>query len=75
MNKGRRILEIAAVLFSGDTGFCSGAARMEPELRKYLAQNPNCYAELIEWLANLDDPQINEALQKRRAEQGQDSTL
>ena len=50
-------------------------AKNFPELRKYLAQNPNCYAELIEWLANLGDPQINEALQKRRAEQGQDPTL
>lgn len=50
-------------------------AKNFPELRKYLAQNPNCYAELIEWLANLDDPQINEALQKRRAVQEQDPTL
>lgn len=29
--------ERAAVLFSGDTGFCSGASRMEPELVKNLA--------------------------------------
>lgn len=31
--------ERAAVLFSGDTGFCSGAAKMEPELRKYLGES------------------------------------
>ncbi len=29
----------AAVLFSGDTGYCSGAAGMEPELREYLSRN------------------------------------
>lgn len=40
-----------------------------PELRKYLAQNPNCYAELVEWLESLDDPEINESLQKRRAQE------
>ncbi|MBR4399835.1 MAG: hypothetical protein IKT06_02775 [Aeriscardovia sp.] len=40
-----------------------------PELRKYLAQNPNCYAELLEWFESLDDPEVNEALQKRRAQE------
>lgn len=38
-----------------------------PELRKYLAQNPNCYEELVEWLESLEDPEIDEALQKRKA--------
>ena len=46
-----------------------------PELRKYLAQNPNCYPELLEWLESLEDPEINEALQKRRAQEGQSPTL
>ncbi|MBO6098506.1 MAG: hypothetical protein IIY17_00815 [Aeriscardovia sp.] len=39
-----------------------------PELRKYLAQNPNCYPELLEWFEGLDDPEVQEALQKRKGE-------
>lgn len=31
--------ERIAVLFSGDTGYCSGAAKMKPELEKWLTDN------------------------------------
>ena len=40
-------------------------AQYAPELRVYLAQNPNTYPELLNWLAQLNDPQINAALAQR----------
>ncbi|MBW3088048.1 hypothetical protein KIH77_04775 [Bifidobacterium sp. 82T24] len=40
-------------------------AQYAPELRVYLAQNPSTYPELLNWLAQLNDPQINAALAQR----------
>ena len=33
-----------------------------PQLRPVVAANPNAYPQLLEWLANLKDPQINAGL-------------
>lgn len=33
-----------------------------PQLRPVVAANPNAYSQLLEWLANLNDPQINAGL-------------
>ena len=33
-----------------------------PQLRPVVAANPNAYPQLLEWLANLNDPQINAGL-------------
>ena len=33
-----------------------------PQLRPVVADNPNAYPQLLEWLANLNDPQINAGL-------------
>ena len=41
-------------------------AQEAPELRVNLAQNPATYPALLEWLGNLNDPQINEALRNRK---------
>ncbi|MCI1915347.1 MAG: hypothetical protein LKJ05_06475 [Bifidobacteriaceae bacterium] len=41
-------------------------AEYAPELRVYLAQNPNIYPELLTWLGSLNDPQINAAIAQRR---------
>lgn len=41
-------------------------AEYAPELRVYLAQNPNVYPELLAWLGSLNDPQINAAIATRR---------
>ncbi|MBR4414532.1 MAG: hypothetical protein IKS59_04355 [Aeriscardovia sp.] len=40
-------------------------AQDAPELRPYLARNPNLYSELLTWLQSLDNPQINQALKER----------
>ena len=36
-----------------------------PELRPLIAENPNTYPELVDWLASLGDPQIDAALRRR----------
>lgn len=41
-------------------------AEYAPELRVYLARNPNIYPELLTWLGTLNDPQINAAIAARR---------
>jgi hypothetical protein len=41
-------------------------AEYAPQLRVYLAQNPNIYPELLAWLISLNDPQINAAVASRR---------
>ncbi|WEV72721.1 hypothetical protein [Bifidobacterium sp. ESL0790] len=41
-------------------------AQYAPELRACLARNPNTYPELLNWLAQLNDPSINAALATRR---------
>ncbi|WP_435300329.1 hypothetical protein [Timonella sp. A28] len=40
-------------------------AEVAPELRPALAQNPATYPALIDWLTQIDDPEINKALAKR----------
>ncbi|MDF7664291.1 hypothetical protein PT282_06405 [Bifidobacterium sp. ESL0763] len=41
-------------------------AQYAPELRACLARNPNTYPELLDWLAQLNDPSINAALAMRQ---------
>lgn len=41
-----------------------------PELRPLIAENPNTYPELLEWLAGLDDPDVNAALARRAGHGG-----
>jgi len=38
-----------------------------PELRPLIAENPNTYPELLQWLAGLDDPAVDAALARRSA--------
>lgn len=40
-------------------------AQYAPELRPYLARNPSTYPELMQWLADLHDPRIDDALAAR----------
>lgn len=42
-------------------------AATEPALRKYVAANPSTYPELLQWLSNLGDPEVDEALRGRTA--------
>ena len=48
-------------------------ARSRPELRPQIAQNPNIYPELLQWLGGLGDPAIDAAI-ARRHQQTQDFT-
>lgn len=45
-----------------------------PELRPVIAENPNAYPQLLEWLGRLGDPEVDAAL-ARRGEDGQTSPL
>ena len=40
-------------------------AQDAPELRPLLALNPSTYPDLLDWLAELQDTQVNDALAKR----------
>ncbi|AYY14078.1 hypothetical protein EF847_16600 [Actinobacteria bacterium YIM 96077] len=40
-------------------------AAKEPSLRPHIAVNPATYPELVEWLGQLGDPAVDEALRKR----------
>ncbi|TDC47258.1 zinc ribbon domain-containing protein [Jiangella ureilytica] len=40
-------------------------AAQEPGLRKYVAANPSTYPELLTWLSQLGDPEVDEALRRR----------
>ncbi|TDE01311.1 zinc ribbon domain-containing protein [Jiangella asiatica] len=40
-------------------------AAQEPSLRKYVAANPSTYPELLTWLGQLGDPEVDEALRRR----------
>ena len=40
-------------------------AASQPELRPLIAENPNTYPKLLEWLGGLNDPQIDAALARR----------
>lgn len=40
-------------------------AAKEPSLRPYIAANPSTYPELLQWLSNLGDPAVDEALRGR----------
>ncbi|GEL94791.1 DUF7937 domain-containing protein [Cellulomonas composti] len=40
-------------------------AAQAPELRVHLAENPSTYPDLVEWLRQLDDPEIAAALARR----------
>jgi len=42
-------------------------ALSEPSLRPQLAANPSTYPQLLEWLAQFDDPEIQKALAARNA--------
>lgn len=48
--------------------------RTRPDLRPIIAQNPNTYPALLEWLGGLGDPSIDAALTRRRAPQGDQPT-
>lgn len=41
-------------------------AQKAPELYAALAQNPNLYPALVDWLAQLGDPAVNAALASRQ---------
>lgn len=43
-------------------------AAEHPELRPQIAENPNTYQELLDWMAQLGDPEVSAAL-KRRAQE------
>ncbi|MFC7961315.1 variant leucine-rich repeat-containing protein [Rhodococcoides kroppenstedtii] len=45
----------------------SKIAELEPSLRPLVAANPNTYPGLLEWLSNLGDPQVDQALAARRS--------
>lgn len=36
-----------------------------PDLRALIAENPNTYPQLVEWLRSLNDPEVNAALNRR----------
>lgn len=40
-------------------------AAQEPSLRKHVAANPSTYPELLTWLGQLGDPEVDEALRRR----------
>lgn len=40
-------------------------AAQAPSLRPYVATNPSTYPELLEWLSQLGDPAVDEALRRR----------
>lgn len=40
-------------------------AAQEPGLRKHIAANPSTYPELLTWLSQLGDPEVDEALRRR----------
>ena len=40
-------------------------AAQEPGLRKYVAANPSTYPELLTWLSQLGDAEVDEALRRR----------
>jgi hypothetical protein len=37
-----------------------------PELRPFLARNPNIYPDLLDWLASLNDSAVNAAIRLRK---------
>lgn len=45
-----------------------------PELRPLIAENPNTYPELLQWLAELGDPAVDAALARRSAGAGSETT-
>lgn len=45
-----------------------------PELRPVIAENPNAYQQLLEWLGRLGDPEVDAAL-ARRAQDNQNPAL
>lgn len=49
-------------------------AASQPELRPLIAENPNAYPQLVEWLGGLNDPEVDAAL-ARRGEAGQTRPL
>ncbi|MFC7447252.1 DUF5336 domain-containing protein [Rhodococcus daqingensis] len=40
-------------------------AQSDPALRPYVAANPSAYPDLLDWLAELDDPEVDAALKAR----------
>lgn len=45
-------------------------AANRPDLRPVIAENPHAYPALVQWLENLNEPDINAALERRRAASG-----
>lgn len=45
-----------------DPNTLADIAEQAPELREYVAFNPKAYPELLQWLADLDDPVLNKIL-------------
>ncbi len=43
----------------------SNIAQTRPDLRAALAENPSTYPELLQWLGQLGDPEVNAALARR----------
>lgn len=68
---GMQDLDSAAAAASDPTTPPSVLARIvtdHPSLRPQVAANPSCYRDLLDWLAGLRDPAVDEAL--RRGETG-----
>ncbi len=52
---------------TSDPAVMHDIAQYTPNLHVYLVQNPYIYPELLNWLASLNEPEVNEAIATRRA--------
>lgn len=51
---------------TSDPAVMHDIAQYAPDLHVYLVQNPYIYPELLNWLASLNEPEVNEAIAARR---------
>lgn len=51
---------------TSDPAVMHDIAQYAPNLHVYLVQNPYIYPELLNWLASLNEPEVNEAIAARR---------
>ena len=52
---------------TSDPAVMHDIAQYAPDLHVYLVQNPYIYPELLNWLASLNETEVNEAIAARRA--------
>ena len=67
MTKDKKELEALAADSSASPQELRGLAASYPSLRPIIAMNPASYPSLLKWLAGLNDPAVNVALEQRRA--------